>query len=74
MPREKEGFRDQLERLSERYPGREAIGIEEAAEIVGLDRRTLISDKSFPARKCGNKSPTGGKYIVPLAGLARWLC
>jgi hypothetical protein len=75
MPLEKVGFRDQLQQLYDLYPGRVSIGIEEAAQIVGLNRRTLIADRTFPARKCGDKhSPTGGKYIVPLVGLARWLC
>ena len=65
MPREKECFRDVLERLSERYPGKEAIPLKEASELVGTCERTLKEDSKFPARKIG------GKYVVPLVPLAR---
>lgn len=68
MPREKEGFRDQLESLVQRFPGREAIGISDCVDILGFDRRVLLADRTFPARKIG------GKYMVPLVALARWLC
>lgn len=71
MAREKEGFRDQLERLSSKFPGVEAIGMNEAAELIGVQKRTLLNDKTFPAKKLG-KSKTS-KYIVPLVSLARWL-
>lgn len=71
MPREKEGFREQLEQLRERFPEREAINIKEAAQIIGVCDRTLKEDKSFPAKKLGGKT---GPYIVPLVGLARWMC
>lgn len=68
MPREKEGFREQLARLSEKYPGREMISIQEASEVTGYHRRTLLKDKSFPRKMIGNK------YSIPLVQLARWMC
>lgn len=68
MPREKEGFREQLEILMSKFPGREAIGIAECCTVLGTDRRVLLADRTFPAKK------VGGKYLVPLVGLARWLC
>lgn len=71
--REKEGFREQLARLDEMFPGREAIKIDEAVKCVGLCRRTLLADKTFPAKKLGSKGYTGGVYAVPKVGLARWL-
>lgn len=74
MPREKEGFRDQLERLIERYPGRETLRIDEVCSLLGVYRTTLLQDKTFPAKKVGHtKSKTGGVYLVPIVGLARWL-
>lgn len=71
MPKEKEGVRDQLARLNERFPGRETIYIQEACEVVGLCRDTLLMDKTFPAKKPGNKK--NGRIVVPLVALARWL-
>lgn len=71
MPREKEGFREQLARLSEKYPGVEAIDLKEVSMLVGRQRRTLVNDKTFPAKKVG-KGKTS-KYMVSLVSLARWL-
>lgn len=71
MPIEKEGFREQLDRLNARFPGRETIYIKEACEVVGLCRDTLLLDKTFPAKKPGNRK--NGKIVIPLVALARWL-
>ena len=67
--REPPGFREQLGHLAERYPGKEVLTLLEVCEIIGCHRRTLLSDKSFPAKRIGNK----GKYYVPIVGLARWM-
>lgn len=68
MPREREGFRDVLQDIDERFEGRACLRIDEASEYVGLDRRTLLKDKTFPAKK------VAGKYIVNTVLLARWCC
>ena len=68
MPREKEVFREQLARLSERYPGREMISLADACQVTGLYRRTLLKDKTFPRKKLGQV------YRIPLVDLARWMC
>ena len=36
-------------------------------EALGIDRRTLLADRRFPARHIGNK------YTVSLTELARWM-
>lgn len=72
MPREMEGYHEQLVRLSERFPDREAISIKECCDALPLDRRTILADKTFPAKRVSDKAT--GKYIIPLAPLARWLC
>ena len=72
MPREMEGYHEQLVRLSGRFPNREAISIKECCEVLPLDRRTIMEDKTFPAKRVSGKAT--GKYIIPLAPLARWLC
>lgn len=72
MPREKEGFRDQLGALMERFPGRDVIDIKEAAELLGCSPRTLREHKGFPIIKIGN--PRGhGAVRVSLVQLARWM-
>ena len=67
--REPDGYRQQLEYLAERYPGKEVLTIQEVCKIIGCHRQTLLADKSFPAKRIGNK----GKYYIPLVGLARWM-
>lgn len=67
MPREKEDFREALARLTERFPGREAISIKEAAPLVNRCEKALRYAPDFPKRKIGNI------WYVPLVGLARWL-
>lgn len=68
MPREKEGFREQLARLTEQFPGVEMIPLAKACEVAGCSRKSLLHDATFPRKLLG------GKYKVPLVGLARWLC
>lgn len=75
MPREKEGFREQLARLDELFPGKEVLSMNEVCAMLRTDRRTILRDKTFPAKKIGG---TGGKefdgrYAVPKVGLARWM-
>lgn len=67
MSREKEDFRETLARLTERFPGREAITIPEVAPIVGRCVKILRYDKNLPKRKVGRS------WVVPLVGLARYL-
>lgn len=66
--REKEGFRDQYDDLVKRFPGKVAIDIKACCEMLGCDRQTILKDKTFPVKK------VSGKYIIPLVGLARWMC
>lgn len=70
--REKPGFRDQLEALMQRFPGRDVIDIKEAAELLHVCPRTLRENRTFPAIKLG--SPRGnGPVRVSLVQLARWM-
>ena len=69
MPREKEGFHEQLEALYELFGrDRAMIPLQEAAAYVGADKRTLMARRDFPLKKIGRC------YRVPLVALARWLC
>lgn len=66
MPREKEDFRDNLSRISERFSG-ELIPYLEACEYIGCTRKQMDRDRSFPKKKIG------GRYYVTVVALARWL-
>jgi hypothetical protein len=67
--RETDGYRQQLERFSEQYHGREVLTIQEVCEMFKCGREKLLADKTFPAKRIGNK----GKYYIPVVGLARWM-
>lgn len=67
MAREKELFRDNLARLDVEFPGKELIPLLSVTAYLGLDRRTLMESKGFPARRIG-------RFIyVPKVALASWL-
>lgn len=65
--REAEGYRESLEFLTDLFPGKATIGIAECCKAIGRDRRTLLSDKNFPAKQVGNR------YTIALPELARWM-
>ncbi len=48
MGREKEDFRDNLERLEEKFPDKEMLSAREVADYLGLDIRTVR--KYFPIK------------------------
>ena len=72
--RDKQGYREQIERLAEIYPNKITLTINEAATALGVDRRTmtlLIEKKRIPATNVS----TGGKnkhYIIPITAIARF--
>ena len=63
---EKKDYRDNLERICERFCG-ELIPLPEVVLFLGCDKRTLLSDKTFPSKK------VGGRYFVTAVALAKWL-
>lgn len=67
ISREKEGYRDNLARVTERF-GVELIPLKEAAAFCGCDPRTLVRDKNSPVKKIRSR------LVVPAVALARWLC
>lgn len=55
MPREPDGYREQLEFLAERYLGRDTLTIPEVCKIFKCGRKKLLVDKSFPVKQFNNK-------------------
>ena len=69
MPMEPEGYREQLERLIQVYPGREILSIQDVCKLFKCKRDTLLADKTFPASRFAGK----GRYHISIAKLAWWL-
>ena len=72
--RDKQGYREQIERLAEIYPNRITVSLTEAASVLGIDKRTLmclIEKRKLHAIDVS----TGSKnrhYIIPVTALARF--
>jgi len=65
MPRETEDYRLIYEALRERFPGRDAITLPQAAAVVGMKPENYRSDPTWP------RFYTGQHAKVALAALAR---
>ena len=53
--------------LEEAFPKRTTITRQEAARYLRVDPRTLSRCKDFPLKKIG------GRYVVSVVALARWM-
>jgi|GEM_PF-1855971 len=55
MSRERPGYREALERLSARFPDREAITVKECATILNMHEQTITDNRrtAIPIRKVG---------------------
>lgn len=67
MAREKELYRENLQRLDAQYPNQELLPARSAAKYLGLDVRTLMKMKDIPKKKAGRI------WFIPKTGLASWL-
>ncbi len=63
MPLEKEGYRDNIERIKEKFPTKEILRPGEVADFLGVSKRTVYRMFSFTA--------TG---YISVACLARQMC
>lgn len=67
MAREKATYRDNLEELRSRFPGRELISVPDAARYLGVTKERLLGDPTFPICFLGQQRS------VVLVNMARWL-
>ena len=70
---EKQGYRETREMLESRFPGKIAISVKDAAEVMDANINTVY--EAVKSRR--NPIPSqklGGKIVIPLAQFARWLC
>lgn len=66
MAREKEGFRDNLERIDSRFPEKESLNYDDLCTLFGFSRSTAIRRwKSFYNKNIGG---------VPKTTVARVMC
>lgn len=71
--RDKIGYREQIERIAEIYPNRVTLTLTEAANVLGIDKRTLtvmIEKKKLVATDVSN-GKKNRRYIIPVTALAR---
>ena len=69
MPREKEAYRDNLERIMDRFPGKEVLTLQDVGAFTGMGYRAIKSS-GIPFKAVGGKRPS---YIISIASFARWL-
>ena len=70
---EKEGYRDALAFLIERFPDKGFLTVNEAAEFLGAHLTTVYD----AIRRKRNPLPSKklcGKIVIPIHALARWMC
>ena len=66
MPREKESYRDNLERLMDRFPGKEILSFSEVSQYTGMGYRALMGS-GIPLKKTKGKH---GQYFISLRNTA----
>lgn len=54
MPREKESYRDNLERLMDRFPGKEILSFTEVSQYTGMGYRALMGSGIPLKRQMGS--------------------
>lgn len=72
--REKQGYRELIERISTIYPDKVSLSVEEAAKVIGVDRRTvtrLIETRRLQATNLS--TGTNNKFKIPVTSIAKML-
>lgn len=72
--REKEGYREQIERLAEIYPNKVVLSVPETAKVLGVDVRTVVA--LIQNRKLNATNISAGKknkrFVIPITSIARF--
>jgi predicted regulator of amino acid metabolism with ACT domain len=71
---EKEGYRATLAMLTERYPDRVAISVDEAAAAIGVNRKTVYAAIKRRYNPMPSQKVTPSRVVIPIPALAKWLC
>lgn len=70
---EKQGYREALELLLDKFPERTAISVKEASVILGRSESS-VRDAMKRRRDPLPFKKLGGSVIIPISQLARWMC
>ena len=69
------GYRETLAVLQDIFPGRVVISLPECAKVLGLNIKTVYETvEPYHKNPIPTKLVGGRKKVVPLVGLARWMC
>ena len=60
--------------VREMFPGKVAISINEASDVLGINRNTLYDATKRLRNPLPSQRVNRKRIVIPLAGLARWLC
>lgn len=69
---EKQGYREALELLVERYPNRATLTVKETAETMGIPLNTVYDSINRVRNPLPSKR-LGRKIVIPIPALARWM-
>lgn len=64
MPREKEGFRDNIALLNRRFPEKDMLNIKEVMEFTGQSRNTVRKNIRFTAMNLVSKADLARQISV----------
>lgn len=70
---EKQGYREALGILLDKFPDKVAISVKEAAAVLGRSESS-VRDAMKRRRDPLPFKKLGGSVIIPLSQLARWMC
>ena len=78
MAREVEGYRDTLAMLSERFPTRTSLSVNEAAQVLGVHPQTIVAAINRKRNPLPAQNISAGlknkKFVISIPALARWTC
>ena len=70
---EKAGYRDALAFLMDKFPDRAGISVKEAAEVMGVNITTVYDSMRTQRKEPLPHKKIGGKLVIPIPALARWM-
>lgn len=70
---ERAGYREALAFLMEMYPGRAGISVKEVAKALGVNITTVYDSMRTQRKEPLPHKKVGGKVVIPIPALARWM-
>lgn len=70
---ERKGYREELGFLMELHPGKAALTVKEAANVLGTSTDAVYDAIKRKKDPVPHKSVGKNRIVIPIAGLARWL-